>query len=115
MFSQKNTQSDRNYKNLPKFDLAGKNPYITGAKLIADSAIVFTLGIDGAQFYGLRVVDNNGKMFLAMPRSKGSDGKWYDQYKLYFNDAAVEAIINTVVAHYADKGEAADYKTHYEV
>lgn len=115
MFNQKNTQSGLNYKNLPKFDLTGKNPYIAGAKLIADNVIVFTLGIDGARFYNLRVVESNGKMFISMPQSKGSDGKWYDMYKLWFNDATAESIINVVTAHYANKGEAADYKTHYEV
>ena len=115
MFSKNNTQSERNYSNLPKFDLEGKRPYIVGAKLISDHVIVFTLGIDGAQFYGLRVVENNGKMFISMPQSKGSDGKWYDLYKLFFDEKSEGAIICTVCEHYVQKGEAADYKTHYEV
>ena len=58
----------------------------------------FTLKMPGLALYNLRVVQE-GKTypsFVAMPQIKGSDGNYYDEYKIYLSDEDNEAIIAEV-------------------
>ena len=58
----------------------------------------FTLKMPGLSLYNLRVVPE-GKTypaFVAMPQVKGSDGNYYDEYKIYLSDEDNEAIIAEV-------------------
>lgn len=112
-FAKKNYSSAPRKEDLPKITLL--NPAISGAKLISDSCIVFTLNVDGASFYNLRVIYGKNGHFIGMPQSKGGDGKYYDMYRLYFAVEDERAIIDTVISHYAGLDEKADYKTRYEV
>lgn len=102
-------------KDLPKFILKGRNATISGAKCISDKCIVFTLNVDGASFYGLRVVAGSKGPFISMPQNQGRDGKYYDMYKLFLEEGEVEKVIEAVTSHYVDKDEVTDYKTKVKV
>lgn len=88
---------------------------IQAAHLIADDVAVFTLNVPGAAFLNLKVVQGKNGMFIAMPQTKGKNGQWYDQYRIYLSDGDQQRIIDTVGAHCMDKGEKIDFKTRYEV
>ena len=65
-----------------------------------DFGTFFTLQFEGLSLYNLRVVPK-GKAysaFIAMPQVKGSDGNYYDEYKIYLSDEDTEAIIAAVDA-----------------
>lgn len=98
-------------ESFPKFILAGRNATISGARCISDKCIIFTLNVDGASFYDLRVVDGSRGPFISMPQSLGVNGKYYDKYKLFFEEKEAEKIIDAVTSHYATNGEVVDYKT----
>lgn len=94
--------------------------YIEGATvqachLISDRVCVFTLNIPGATFPNLKVIDGKNGEFIAMPQSKGRDGQYYDQYRVYFSEQDVQRIIAAVSEHATAQGEKTDYKTRYEV
>lgn len=101
--------------DLPKFILKGRNATISGAKCISTKCIVFTLNVDGASFYGLRVVAGSKGNFISMPQNQGRDGKYYDMYKLFFEEGEVEKVIDAVISHYVGKDEVPDYKTKVKV
>lgn len=101
--------------DLPEFILKGRNATISGAKCINDKCVVFTLNVDGARFYGLRVISGNNGNFISMPQECGRDGNYYDLYKIFFEKGEVEKVIEAVLSHCADVDEVADYKTKVKV
>ena len=88
---------------------------VQACHLISDRICVFTLNVPGATFLNLKVVDGKNGEFIAMPQSKGWDGQYYDQYRVYFSEKDTQRIISAVEAHATAQGEKTDYKTRYEV
>lgn len=111
VFGTNKNKNNVSKKSFPKFILAGRNATISGARCISDKCIIFTLNVDGASFYNLRVVDGNKGPFISMPQDLGVNGKYYDKYKLFFEEKEAEKIIDAVTSHYAENGEVVDYKT----
>lgn len=109
------TATNTRKENLPKFTIIDKHPTISGARAISEKCVLFTLNVDGASFYDLRVVAGNKGPFISMPQGLGSDGKYYDKYRLFFEEKEAEKIIDAVASHYAGKGEVIDYKTRFKV
>lgn len=88
---------------------------VQACHLISDRVCVFTLNVPGATFLNLKVVEGKNGMFIAMPQSKGRDGKYYDLYRVFFSDEDTQRIIDAVGEHATAQGEPTDYKTRYEV
>ena len=63
-----------------------------------DFGTFFTLQFDGLSLYNLRVVPEgkNYSAFIAMPQIKGSDGNYYDEYKIWLSDEDTAAILAAV-------------------
>lgn len=83
-------------KKLVNFELGDSWEVKNVRKL--DFGTFFTLQLPGLSLYNLRVVPE-GKdydAFIAMPQLKGLDGKWYDEYRIYLDDVAVELILKEV-------------------
>lgn len=104
-----------NGNNLPKFILKGRNATISGAKYINDKCIVFTLNVDGASFYGLRIVAGKRGSFISMPRELGRDNNYHDLYNLYLEEGEARKVIEAVLGYCADVDEVTDYKTKVKV
>lgn len=88
---------------------------VQACHLISDRICVFTLNVPGATFLNLKVVNGKNGEFIAMAQSKGRDGQYYDQYRVYFSEKDTQRIIRAVEAHATAQGEKTDYKTRYEV
>lgn len=88
---------------------------VQACHFLSDRVCVFNLYVPGAAFLNLKVVDGKNGEFIAMPQSKGRNGQYYDQYRVYFSDADVQRIIAAVAEHATAQGEKTDYKTRYEV
>lgn len=114
-FGTNKNKNNGSKESLPKFILAGRNATISGARCISDKCIVFTLNVDGASFYSLRVVAGNKGHFISMPQQLGRDGKYHDMYKLFLEEEEAKKVIDVVLKCYVDKDEAADYKTKVKV
>lgn len=63
-----------------------------------DFGTFFTLQVPGLSLYNLRVVPEGKSYdaFIAMPQIKGSDGNYYDEYKVYLSDEDTAAILAEV-------------------
>lgn len=95
--------------------LSIKGATVQACHLISDRICVFTLNVPGAVFFNLKVIDGKNGEFIAMPQSKGRDGQYYDQYRVYLSENDKQRVISAVGAHATAQGEKPDYKTRYEV
>lgn len=59
--------------------------------------ITFSLSGKGLSLYGLRIVKGARGSFISAPQTKGKDGKYYDQYHVYFAEADEERVIKAVI------------------
>lgn len=110
---------NKSYQNaapeVVKAYLSIKEATVQACHLISDRVCVFTLNVPGATFLNLKVVEGKNGMFIAMPQSKGRDGKYYDLYRVFFSDEDTQRIIDAVGEHATAQGEPTDYKTRHEV
>lgn len=63
-----------------------------------DWGTFFTLKVEGATFYNLRIVPAGAKYdsFIACPEEKGKDGKYYKLFYLNLSPEDTKAIITAV-------------------
>nr|DAP21993.1 MAG TPA: hypothetical protein [Caudoviricetes sp.] len=83
------------------FNLKDSAWSITNVRVVTEHMVSFTLNMHGLALYNMKVIestkgDNVGRMFLSNGQSKGSDGKYYNNYALYLSDEDSEAIIEAV-------------------
>lgn len=112
MFSKSNQNAA---PEVVKAYLSIKDATVQACHLISDRVCVFTLNVPGATFLNLKIVEGKNGMFIAMPQSKGRDGKYYDLYRVFFSDEDTQRIIDAVGEHATAQSEPTDYKTRYEV
>lgn len=82
-------------KKITYFDL--KDYEVTNVRKL-EFGTFFTLKFEGLSLYNLRVVPEgkNYDAFIAMPQVKGSDGNYYDEYKIYLSDEDTAAVLAEV-------------------
>lgn len=85
------------------FNLKASDWSITNVRVMTEHMVSFTLKMRGLTLYSMKVAEstkgeNAGKMFLSSGQSKGSDGKYYDNYRLYLSDEDKDMIIKAVCA-----------------
>lgn len=95
--------------------LSIKDATVQACHLISDRVCVFTLNIPGASFLNLKVVEGKNGMFIAVPQTKGRDGQYYDQYRVFLSEEDTQRIIDAVGQHATTPDSKTDYKTRYEV
>ena len=91
-YQNNNYQQGNNYHQNNQQNNYQQNNCITVSHVMAwqDGSVSFALTINGVTIYGMRVVsfidqrDNQSKRFIAFPKRKGNDGKYYHiaYYKL---------------------------------
>lgn len=86
-----------------KFNLKDSSWSITNVRVMAENVVIFTLKMPGLSLYNMKVIestrgDTAGQMFLSNGQSKGSDGKYYNNYALYLSDEDRDRIIEAVCA-----------------
>lgn len=91
------------------FDLQNSGWEIVNVRVVTEHMVSFTLKMHGLSLYNMKVTESTkdetaGKMFLSNGQSKGSDGKYYNNYALYLSDADKDMIIKAVCAE-ANKNE----------
>lgn len=85
------------------FNLKDTSWSITNVRVVSEHMVTFTLKMHGLSLYNMKVTestrgDTAGQMFLSNGQSKGSDGKYYNNYALYLSDEDRDRIIETVCA-----------------
>lgn len=74
---------------------------IANVRVVTEHMVSFTLKMRGLSLYNMKVTESTkgetaGRMFLSNGQSKGSDGKYFNNYALYLSDEDKEAIIEAV-------------------
>lgn len=59
---------------------------------VADNCLTFTLRLYGIDLYGMRLVEGEKSTFITASANKGKNGKYYDNYRVYFAEDAVQAV-----------------------
>lgn len=65
-------------------------------RLVADNCLTFTLRLYGIDLYGMRLVEGEKSTFITASAKKGKDGKYYDNFRVYFAEDAAQAVENAV-------------------
>lgn len=91
------------------FNLKDSGWSIENVRVVTEHMASFTLKMRGLSLYNMKVTestkgDTAGQMFLSNGQSKGSDGKYYNNYALYLSDEDSDMIIKAVCAE-ASKDE----------
>ena len=91
------------------FNLKDSGWSIANVRVVTEHMVSFTLKMHGLSLYSMKVTestkgDTAGQMFLSNGQSKGSDGKYYNNYALYLSDKDRDTIIKAVCAE-ANKDE----------
>lgn len=82
---------------------------IANVRIVTEHVVSFTLKMRGLSLYNMKVTESTrgetaGKVFLSNGQSKGSDGKYYNNYALFLSDEDKDLIIKAVCAE-ANKDE----------
>lgn len=85
------------------FNLKDISWSISNIRVVTEHMVSFTLKMRGLSLYNMKVTestkgDTAGQMFLSNGQSKGSDGKYYNNYALYLSDEDKARIIEAVCA-----------------
>lgn len=68
------------------------------ARQLSDKVIVFNLRFGCVDLYSMRAISSVKGDFVAAGQTKGRDGKWYNNYRIYLDPAANDAIIKAVLS-----------------
>ena len=85
------------------FNLKDSGWSISNVRVVTEHMVSFTLKMHGLSLYNMKVTestkgDTAGQLFLSNGQSKGSDGKYYNNYALYLSDEDKARIIEAVCA-----------------
>lgn len=98
-FNVKGSKKD----NTDRVNLKNSDWSITNVRVVTEHMVSFTLKMNGLSLYNMKVIestkgDTAGQRFLSNSQSKGSDGKYYNNYALYLSDEDKARIIEAVCA-----------------
>lgn len=65
---------------------------VRNIRQVADNCLTFTLRLYGIDLYSMRLVEGQKGTFISPAATKGKDGSYYDNYRVYLDDAASEAV-----------------------
>ena len=65
---------------------------VRSVRQVADNCLIFTLRLYGIDLYGMRLVEGTKSTFITASANKGKNGKYYDNYRVYFAEDAAQAV-----------------------
>ena len=78
---------------------------VRNVRQVADNCLTFTLRLYGIDLYGMRLVEGKKSTFITASANKGKNGKYYDNFRVYFAEDAAQAVENAVREAYATSEE----------
>lgn len=69
---------------------------VRNVRQVADNCLTFTLRLYGIDLYSMRLVEGKKGAFISASAQKGKDGKYYDNFRVYFADDAAKAVEDAV-------------------
>lgn len=65
---------------------------VRNVRQVADNCLTFTLRLYGIDLYGMRLVEGEKSTFITASANKGKNGKYYDNFRVYFDEDAAQAV-----------------------
>lgn len=78
---------------------------VRSVRQVADNCLTFTLRLYGIDLYGMRLVEGEKSTFITASANKGKNGKYYDNFRVYFAEDAAQAVESAVREAYATNEE----------
>ena len=78
---------------------------VRNVRMVADNCLTFTLRLYGIDLYGMRLVEGEKSTFITASANKGKNGKYYDNFRVYFAEDAAQAVENAVREAYVTNEE----------
>lgn len=69
---------------------------VRNVRQVADNCLTFTLRLYGIDLYSMRLVEGQKGAFISASAQKGKDGKYHDNFRVYFADDAAKAVEDAV-------------------
>lgn len=69
---------------------------VRSVRQVADNCLTFSLRLYGIDLYGMRLVEGEKSTFITASANKGKNGKYYDNYRVYFAEDAAQAVETAV-------------------
>ena len=69
---------------------------VRNVRQVADNCLTFTLRLYGIDLYSMRLVEGAKGTFISASAQKGKDGKYYDNFRVYFAEDAAKAVESAV-------------------
>lgn len=102
-FTKNKTASNK--QNAPRVTvdmLHNLHAVVRSVRQVADNCLTFTLRLYGIDLYNMRLVEGAKGTFITASAMKGKDGKYYDNFRVYFDDAAQAAVEQAVRTAFED-------------
>lgn len=97
MAFNKNNTASNNSPRVTVEMLHNLKAKVRSVRQVADNCLTFTLRLYGIDLYNMRLVDGAKGQFIAAGAARGKDGKFYDNFRVYFDDKAAQAVMDAVV------------------
>lgn len=65
---------------------------VRSVRQVSDTCLTFTLRLYGIDLYNMRLVEGAKGTFITASAAKGKDGKYYDNFRVYFAEDAARAV-----------------------
>ena len=65
---------------------------VRNVRRVADNCLTFTLRLYGIDLYSMRLVEGAKGTFITASATKGKDGKYYNNFRVYFAEDAAKAV-----------------------
>lgn len=101
-FAKKNTAQKSESPRVTVDMLHNLHAVVRNVRQVADTCLTFTLRLYGIDLYSMRLVAGSKGNFITASATKGKDGKYYDNFRVYFDDAASAAVEAAVQKAYDD-------------
>ena len=75
---------------------AADGPRVSVEMLHNLHAVVRSVRLVGIDLYGMRLVEGEKSTFITASANKGKNGKYYDNFRVYFAEDAAQAVENAV-------------------
>lgn len=81
---------------------------VRNVRVVADNCLTFTLRLYGIDLYGMRLVEGEKSTFITASANKGKNGKYYDNFRVYFAEDAAQAVEAAVRKAYDENADEAE-------
>ena len=69
---------------------------VRNVRQVADNCLTFTLRLYGIDLYSMRLVEGAKGTFITASATKGKDGNYHDNFRVYFDNDAAKAVEDAV-------------------